>query len=81
MHILQFLLFFQGFECSPCKKREYGENKIVCVCDESYCDDLVFLPNVSSNQAEVYETNQAGARFESSLTNFSSDPVAGVDFT
>ncbi|KAG8193147.1 hypothetical protein JTE90_006978 [Oedothorax gibbosus] len=81
MLILNFLLFFVvflGFECSPCKKREYGENKIVCVCDESYCDDLVLLSKVSSKQAAVYETNQAGARFESTLTNFSSAYISGV---
>ncbi|GIY10002.1 lysosomal acid glucosylceramidase [Caerostris extrusa] len=71
LHILAGFLIFNGFQCSPCNVRKYGDNNIVCVCNETYCDELNLLSDVASNQAALYETNQNGARFQSSILNFS----------
>ncbi|XP_015911186.2 lysosomal acid glucosylceramidase [Parasteatoda tepidariorum] len=67
--------FVEGFG-NPCKPHSFGSEKIVCVCDESYCDDLVLLSNYSG--AALYESNKNGARFESSILNFSSTKPSGV---
>ncbi|GIY03439.1 lysosomal acid glucosylceramidase [Caerostris darwini] len=71
LHLLAGFLIFNGFQCSPCNVRKYGDNNIVCVCNETYCDELNLLSDVASNQAALYETNQNGARFQSSILNFS----------
>ncbi|XP_055946848.1 lysosomal acid glucosylceramidase-like [Argiope bruennichi] len=74
---LIFVLFYAGVESSPCKPRAYGDHNIVCVCDESYCDELSLVPEVASNQAALYETNKSGARFQSSVLNFSKSADPG----
>ncbi|GBM01716.1 Glucosylceramidase [Araneus ventricosus] len=73
-----FVLFYAGCECSPCKPRAYGDHNIVCVCDDSYCDELELISDVASNQAARYETNKSGARFQSSVLNFSKNADPGI---
>lgn len=57
---------------AACSARSFGKYKFVCVCNETYCDELELRKNISKDHAALYETNKAGARFESSSLPFSS---------
>ncbi|KHJ93995.1 hypothetical protein OESDEN_06081, partial [Oesophagostomum dentatum] len=55
----------------PCTPKTYGykssDNKIVCVCNATYCDDIEPLASIPAGMAVVYVSSLAGKRFEKSL--------------
>lgn len=62
---------------ASCNVRNFGDNKIVCVCNETSCDELELLNNVSKTDAALYTTNKVGARFQSTIVPFSSSVDPG----
>lgn len=81
--MLYFTLFFfvvANTVSALCTPRSFGKFKFVCVCNQTYCDELELLTNISKDYSAVYETNEAGARFQSTTLPFSSkvDPGASV---
>ncbi|XP_054713189.1 lysosomal acid glucosylceramidase-like [Uloborus diversus] len=70
LQLFFLLVILFGVEASSCSIRKYGDKNIVCVCNETYCDELQRLLNISRNQVALYETNEDGDRFKSSLLYF-----------
>lgn len=71
---------------ASCAARSYGDKQFVCVCNETFCDQLETLTNISKDAAALYETNKAGARFQATTVNFIKKvdpgiPVLRVDNT
>lgn len=54
-----------------CEPRSYGDGKIVCVCNEAYCDDLE--PVKKSENITLYESAKSGLRFSPSSLAFKQD--------
>ncbi|CAG2115391.1 unnamed protein product, partial [Medioppia subpectinata] len=52
-----------------CAARDYGNGATVCVCNQSYCDDLRPIARTGAGIVTLYETSKSGDRFaESELT-------------
>ena len=47
----------------PCAGRDYGKGSIVCVCNETYCDDLSPIRRTAQRVVKVFETSKSGDRF------------------
>lgn len=76
-----FFFFFNplllGTVDATCNVRNFGQYKFVCVCNETSCDELELLNNVSNTDAALYTTNKVGARFQSSTVSFSTSVNPG----
>lgn len=53
-----------------CVQQSFGEGRIVCVCNSTYCD-TIDEPNLQSNQLLCYTSTQAGERMQYSAIDFS----------
>ena len=71
------LFLIIGTVDASCKSRSFGEYNFVCVCNETWCDDLELLNNASKNIAALYTTNKIGARFQPTTVQFSSSVDPG----
>ncbi|XP_046999707.1 lysosomal acid glucosylceramidase-like isoform X2 [Schistocerca americana] len=55
-----------------CVPKYYGDNKIVCVCNATYCDTIDKPAPVPSGQYLLYTSNEDGLRFNKSTGSFTS---------
>lgn len=66
---------------NDCIPRVVGPNAIVCVCNSTYCD----FPSdveVQGNQYVYYTSTESGKRLQSSVANFTSNPmISDILFT
>ncbi|KHJ93996.1 O-Glycosyl hydrolase family 30, partial [Oesophagostomum dentatum] len=67
----------------PCTPKTYGykssDNKIVCVCNATYCDDIEPLVSIPAGKAVVYVSSLAGKRFEKSLVSISDSIINDLE--
>lgn len=52
------------FKDGNCIDVDNDPSKIICVCDEKFCDDLIFEWPQKSGQASIVETTKSGLRFK-----------------
>ena len=52
---------------SPCVKKDFGHGSVVCVCNETYCDQFIDDVELKSDQYVVYTSTKDGQRFNESL--------------
>lgn len=58
-----------GRQCIP---RSFGEGKMVCVCNETYCDDIDAIMLEPVGSFALYTSSMAGSRFERTVGSFNS---------
>ncbi len=60
----------------PCQQRSYGEGRIVCVCNASYCDTVAPNDPLTSGLFATYTSSRSGLRLEKVVHNM----TLGKDF-
>lgn len=65
-----FFLVSIKTESLPCKSRTISGDKIVCVCDASYCDTIETPQLPSQGSYVLYTSNKEGLRFLKSSGDF-----------
>lgn len=55
-----------------CLPRSYGDERIVCVCNNNYCDTIEPVRKISPKLYLKYTSDKAGKRLEKSIGYFSS---------
>ncbi|KRZ12817.1 putative glucosylceramidase 3 [Trichinella zimbabwensis] len=62
-----------------CKKKDFGHGSPVCICDESYCDKVKPIPEITSDQVVIYLSSKSGDRLEQSVVHFSNEMKTKLD--
>ncbi|KAK6750036.1 hypothetical protein RB195_002186 [Necator americanus] len=55
------------FAYHPCAARTLKKNEVVCVCNTTYCDNVVPLGDLRLGEGTVYYSNEAGRRLDRSF--------------
>lgn len=63
----------------PCAARDYGKGSVVCVCNQTYCDDLSPISRTASGIIKVFETSKSGDRFAESELRFGTILDNGIE--
>ncbi|CAG2170493.1 unnamed protein product, partial [Oppiella nova] len=53
-----------------CVHRDYGNGATVCVCNQTYCDDLRPITRTPAGVVKLYETSKSGDRFAETELQF-----------
>jgi O-Glycosyl hydrolase family 30. len=72
--ITNFWLISGNVRSEECIQREYGEGKIVCVCNATYCDTLPSNVIVTKGKYITFQSNREGLRFYKSEGDFTVEP-------
>lgn len=62
------MLLFSVVEGNPCVPRKLAADRLACVCNATYCDD-VLVKTPSKGQLLVYTSSMAGLRFHEEVRN------------
>ncbi|KAK9892233.1 hypothetical protein WA026_019034 [Henosepilachna vigintioctopunctata] len=58
-----------------CLMREFGKDKIVCVCNAEHCDSLI--PDITRGKINVFTSTIKGARYSKSIHELEKSATAG----
>jgi len=55
---------------SDCYHRDYGNGATVCVCNQTYCDDLDPIKKTEKGVITLFQTSKSGNRFSAAQLHF-----------
>lgn len=70
LHAIILIAVFTTVRGDECVQQWITEERMVCVCNSSYCDDIDDA-QISSQQYAQYTSSKSGKRFQLSIENFS----------
>ena len=72
-----FLLLGTGFSTYlPCVQKDFGHGSIVCVCNDTYCDEFVDEePSLLAGHYVVYTSTKDGQRFNESVNEVKREAI------
>ncbi|KAK9892232.1 hypothetical protein WA026_019033 [Henosepilachna vigintioctopunctata] len=59
---------------TDCLIREFGKDKIVCVCNAEHCDNLI--PDITQGKINVFTSTKKGARYSKSIYDLEDSATA-----
>lgn len=58
------------YSLERCASKSFGQSKIVCVCNQTYCDTIDPVEKIDKGRFFKYTSNEDGLRFNQDTGNF-----------